>query len=156
LDFTTDDLSKKTTLEQTIRAFQSFGLSFSYDIFHEEFRVGDDALYRKIGKSIDNILVMLRRITNRKCNFDPGGEKSKTALITLCLVHAYNPVLDYLDRLKWDHQARVDTWLTTYYGVEDTPLNRAIGRKVLMAAVRRVREPGTKFDNVLILEGAQD
>jgi len=34
-----------------------------------------------------------------------------------------------------------------------TPLNRAIGRLVLIAACRRARQPGCKFDNITVLEG---
>jgi predicted P-loop ATPase len=50
---------------------------------------------------------------------------------------------------------RVDRWLITYAKADDTPLNRAIGRKVLIAAVRRARQPGFKFDYILVLEGEQ-
>jgi predicted P-loop ATPase len=45
--------------------------------------------------------------------------------------------------------------LIDYLGAEDTPLNRAIGRKMLTAAVRRVRCPGCKFDCVVVLEDKQ-
>jgi predicted P-loop ATPase len=45
--------------------------------------------------------------------------------------------------------------LSDYLGAEDTPLNRAIGRKMLTAAVRRVRHPGCKFDYVVVFEGKQ-
>ena len=41
-------------------------------------------------------------------------------------------------------------------GAEDNLLNRAIGRKMLIAAVRRVRQPGCKFDNIVIFEGPQE
>jgi predicted P-loop ATPase len=48
-------------------------------------------------------------------------------------------------------------------GAEDTPLNRAYGRKWLMAGVRRIMSPkvnqsispGVKFDYMLVLEGPQ-
>ena len=46
---------------------------------------------------------------------------------------------------------RLDTWLTTYAGAEDTPLNRAVGRLMLIAAVRRIRTPGVKFDEMVVL-----
>ena len=49
----------------------------------------------------------------------------------------------------------LDAWLCTYLGAEDAPENSTIGRKFLIAAVRRVRQPGCKFDNILVLEGAQ-
>ena len=56
---------------------------------------------------------------------------------------------------KWDKKPRLDTWLTIYAGVEDTPYTRSVGRKWLVAAVRRVRDPGCKFDPMLVLEGPQ-
>lgn len=67
----------------------------------------------------------------------------------------YHPVLEYLDSLDWDKVARVDTWLSVYLGVEDTPYGRAVGRLLLVAAVRRVRVPGCKFDSMPVLEGPQ-
>src|SRR5690606_5186613 len=63
------------------------------------------------------------------------------------------PVCEYLDSLDWDGTPRLSRWLTSYLGAEDTELNRAIGRLVLVAAVRRAREPGGKFDTIVVLEG---
>lgn len=69
--------------------------------------------------------------------------------------NSFNPLIDYLDGLTWDGEPRVDDWLITYLGAEPTPLNQAIGRIVLTAAVRRAKFPGTKFDTALVLEGVQ-
>jgi predicted P-loop ATPase len=98
---------------------------------------------------------MLRTMIVLRFKFDPGPEKIKAAVYRLCLGHAFNPVCDYLDRLEWDLKPRLDTWLSTYLGAADGPLNRAIGRKVLIAAVRRARVPGTKFDQIMVWEGPQ-
>ena len=68
---------------------------------------------------------------------------------------ADDTVRDYLDELQWDGVPRIDRWLIDYCRAADTPLVRAFARKVLIAAVRRVREPGCKFDFILILEGKQ-
>lgn len=67
----------------------------------------------------------------------------------------YHPVLDYLNGLSWDGVKRAETLLIDYMGAEDTPYTRAVTRKTLAAAVRRVKQPGVKFDNVLILVGKQ-
>ncbi len=67
---------------------------------------------------------------------------------------AFHPIRDYLDSLEWDGVARLDTWLTLL-GAEDTELNRAYGRKTLIGAVRRVRQPGAKHDTILVLQGPQ-
>ena len=64
-------------------------------------------------------------------------------------------MLAYLGGPKWDGALRLDKWLTTYFGAADTPLNNALGRKTLIAAVRRLRQPGVKFDQMLVLEGTQ-
>ena len=50
---------------------------------------------------------------------------------------------------------RVDQWLVTYAGAEDSNYTRAVGALVLIAAVRRVRQPGCKFDEMLVLEQPQ-
>jgi predicted P-loop ATPase len=64
-------------------------------------------------------------------------------------------VLDYLDGLKWDGKTRIDRWLTTYGGADDTPYVSAVGRIMLVAAARRVRRPGCKFDEMPTFESPQ-
>lgn len=71
------------------------------------------------------------------------------------LANRYHPVREWLAELEWDGKGRLDGWLVTYMGADDTPLNRAVGRLTLIAAVRRVMKPGTKFDTMLVLEGSQ-
>ena len=66
----------------------------------------------------------------------------------------FHPVKDYLAGLKWDGERRIDTWLTTYAGAKDSSYTRAVGAITLVAAVRRVRSPGCKFDEMLTLESA--
>ena len=54
-----------------------------------------------------------------------------------------------------DGTPRFDQWLVTYAGAADTDYVRAVGALPLLAAVRRVRVPGTKFDELLVLESPQ-
>ena len=67
----------------------------------------------------------------------------------------YHPVRDYLNRLTWDGKPRIDTWLCDYMQARDTPLFRAQGALFLIGAVKRVREPGCKFDYCLVLVGKE-
>jgi predicted P-loop ATPase len=67
----------------------------------------------------------------------------------------HHPIREYLDRLRRDGVNRIDGWMTTYLRAANTPLTAAMGRIVLVAAARRIRRPGTKFDCILVLEGAQ-
>lgn len=68
---------------------------------------------------------------------------------------AFHPVRDYIDKLKWDGQPRLSTWLSRYCGAIHTEYTSFVGRKTLIAAVSRVFRPGCKFDHVLVFEGDQ-
>lgn len=87
---------------------------------------------------------------------EPAKDKIADAVALIGERRAYHPVRDYLSSLRWDGVERLDGWLVNYAGADDTALNRAFGRKILSAAVRRVFHPGAKFDAMLVLEGAQD
>ncbi len=68
----------------------------------------------------------------------------------------FHPVREYLENLPdWDGECRVDTLLCRCLQADDTPYVRAVTRKFLAAAVARIFYPGTKFDCVLVLDGAQ-
>ncbi len=71
------------------------------------------------------------------------------------LKHEQHPVRAYFDSVSPDGVPRLDGLLPIYFGTEDTELMRAFGSKIMIAAVRRVLRPGTKFDQLLVLEGAQ-
>ena len=66
-----------------------------------------------------------------------------------------HPVREYLDSLKWDDKPRVENWLATYLGAEDSDYTRAVGKLFLVAAVRRARQSGVKFDPLIVLYGPQ-
>jgi predicted P-loop ATPase len=69
---------------------------------------------------------------------------------------AYNPLRDYLKGLCWDQVPRLDTWLQRYLGADGDPRYlRAVGRAFLIGAAKRGYFPGTKMDNVLVLEAGQ-
>ncbi len=82
--------------------------------------------------------------------------KIQTAITKAADDRSYHPVREYLDSLpEWDGVPRVDTLLIDYLGAEDTEYVRAVTRKTLCAAVSRVKNPGCKFDTVLVLCGPQ-
>lgn len=89
-----------------------------------------------------------------------GGVEFSTQTIwkAVDLVGASNrhhPVREHIKRLKWDGVPRLDNWLVDYCGVGDRPLHRQMGRKLVLAMIARIFDPGCKFDYVLILEGKQ-
>lgn len=69
---------------------------------------------------------------------------------------SYHPIRDYLNNLpEWDGVKRADTLLIDYLGALDNDYTRAVTRKTLCAAVKRVLQPGCKFDTMPVLNGPQ-
>jgi hypothetical protein len=129
-------------------ALSQLEIKFSHDIFHNKKIVVGDIAENISGELSDAICRALRDEIIARFRFDPGKENVQEAAERACEIHRFDPVCDYLDGLQWDGQKRLDTWVIRYLGAEDTPLNRAFGRKMLVAAVRRARQPGCKFDYV--------
>ena len=68
---------------------------------------------------------------------------------------SFHPVREWQDSLIWDKEERITKWLISYAGVEDSEYARAISAIFLVAAVKRIFEPGVKYDEMLVLEGDQ-
>lgn len=85
------------------------------------------------------------------------------AVKTVALDNMINPAQDYFSKLQWDGKNRLDKFLEYYFCAnpdktqpEDNPeYLSVIGKKWMVAAVKRVFEAGCKFDNMLVIEGDQ-
>jgi Virulence-associated protein E/Bifunctional DNA primase/polymerase, N-terminal/Primase C terminal 2 (PriCT-2) len=136
-------------------AIEALGVICRKDMFHEKMLVGGYPIQAWAGALSDDVVHMLRKIIKRQYGFDPGEKPTRDAAIQLCLENQFNPVTAYLDGLCWDGRERLGRWVVDYLGARDTPLNREFGRLMLIAAVRRARHPGAKFDQILVLEGVE-
>lgn len=77
------------------------------------------------------------------------------AILTTAALNPFHPVVDWLNGLRWDGVARLDNWICNAFDADKTDYHKAIASKFLIAGVRRVRNPGCKFDHMPIFEGAQ-
>lgn len=140
-------------------AIEKLGFDCRYDIFRDRYSIdGSDSLSTGLLSETqlsDAFGRQLRQMVRLQFKFDPGKDNAMEALHAACEAHSHHPVWDYLDRQTWDGKPRIDTWLIDYMGAEDTPLNRAMSRLTLIASVRRIRQPGTKYDLVTVLESPE-
>lgn len=103
----------------------------------------------------DSVRIPVRFEIEDRFRFLPSDKLFADVLLDTAYRNPVHPVLDWISTLPaWDQTPRLDTWLSRA-GAPDTPYVRSISRKVLIAAVRRVRKPGCKFDTMLILENEQ-
>jgi len=133
------------------RAQRALGIRCRYDVFHDKVLVESKGIKPRV--DLDHTVLALRSKIHKAYKFDPGSVNTRDAILQLALENEFDPVADYLDALDWDGAPRLERWAVTYLGADDTELNREFGRLALIAAVRRVRHPGTKFDQIIVLEG---
>ena len=82
-------------------------------------------------------------------------EIASQAVQTVAAERRVHPIRQYLDSLKWDGTPRLNRWLSTYLGVEESNYSYAVGSRWMLSAVARIYRPGVKADCCLILEGPQ-
>lgn len=107
------------------------------------------------GRDLNDIVEILSSAFARDLSFKATPAVIKRELLSIAHEQKYHPVIDYLDGLVWDGTPRIDKWLAQYCGANDNELNTEFGSKLLIAGVRRIKQPGVKFDTMLVLEGTQ-
>lgn len=138
----------------TLLALEREGITARYDEFNTVVSVTGlpDRYSVNLDDNGNNRLWIL---CEEKYGFRPNITHFTAWVADAAFQNSFHPVRDWLDTLEWDGVPRLDGWLTAYMNIEDTEFSRAVGNIVLTAGVRRVRQPGVKFDELLILEGAQ-
>jgi hypothetical protein len=138
--------------QPNIEAFlQRSGITVYKDAFARRYYVEGLEGFSELNDAAERELYMLAD----SVGLTPNKEYFRDAILVLAERNQRHPLKDWLDQLAWDGVPRLDNWLVDYAGAEDTPLVRQFGRLFLIAAVRRARKPGTKFDQMLVLEGPQ-
>lgn len=89
--------------------------------------------------------------------FEPSVNLISEAVLFLTYRNPFHPVKEWLESLPaWDGENRIDTWMKRLLGATGPePYLSAVSRKILVAMIARVFEPGTKFDYMPILIGDQ-
>jgi predicted P-loop ATPase len=144
-------------------AIEALGIECSHNIFHEKILIGlrgnqfRHELKSFVGELSDDVIIRLRQLTSDLFQWDPEDKATRDAVLSMAQEHRFNPVADMLDKAQaeWDEVKRLDRAAVDYFCTEDTKFNRAAIRKTLIAAVRRVRRPGCKFDTIPVLESPE-
>ena len=141
-----------------LRAIEAGNLEVGFDVIAQRASLRAEHLpwVTDVGRELnDDLIRIVREWVMHQFGFEPGREDLSDVLLAMATKNPFNPIVDYLDALEWDRTERVDALFPRYFGAADGAYERAVGRKLMVAAVRRARQPGAKFDTVPILEGKQ-
>lgn len=85
-----------------------------------------------------------------------GAKKAdiEDGILYLCALNPYDPVLEYLKDLEWDGIPRIEE-IYNALGAEKTPTTQLFLKSWILGMVKRLLEPGSKYDYVIVLEGEQ-
>lgn len=105
----------------------------------------------------DNDTKQIRLLIEKMTGYVPQFFALEAAIVEAARANKRNLVKERIEAQQWDGKHRLDTLFIDCLGVDDDPSGyaRAITRKWLAGAVKRVYEPGCQFDIVPMLTGEQ-
>ena len=92
------------------------------------------------------------------CDRYYGISNRKVVEETVSLIsgeNRYHPIRDFLNGLHWDCKSRIWEAMHRFLGAEESEMNYDLLLLYMLGAISRVMHPGTKFDYMLCLVGAQ-
>jgi len=130
------------------------GMTVAYDTFRDEIMYSEDDGENWLSfKDADYTRL---RIALERCGFQPPSkDATRDAVLLVAEQQAFDSAQVWLSRLQWDGVPRIERFLSTHFGGEDTPYTRAVGRYIWTALAGRIIEPGCKADMAPILVGRQ-
>lgn len=131
-----------------------FSGRFRYDSFKNTLEMRDGDTWREF-ETTDAIVVQTKISITYSFFQKVGKDMVFDAIMKVMKAHTFDSASEFLVSLVWDSVPRLDTWLTHTYGVPENEYHRAVGANWIKGLVKRIIQPGSKFDYVLVLEGPQ-
>lgn len=153
--------SKQVTVNNFVNAFKSDPLLnglLAYDMLKETIvftRPSFTAKGSKKGDLVNDTDISIIKGRIERMHGIYNDAKLNDAIEQVSSDNAFHPIKLYLESLTWDGVPRIDSFLVDYMGAEDNAYTREAFRKMLLAAVTRIYEPGRKFDTALVFYSEQ-
>lgn len=156
------DLDKRGNIKSTARNIRiilqcapELAGKLWYNSFSREYIISGDLPWPRDREPVTDADMSNLRVWLEERFGVTGKDKIDDAFVAVCTEHRRNPVRDYFNSLRWDGNNRLDRLIIDYVGAIDNELTRLMTRKHFTAAVKRVFEPGCKYDYCLILKGTE-
>jgi len=128
-----------------------------FNLFTNSIEFKDRAPWHTVDKLgwTDEDAIQYKAWLSDEQSFEMNTAYIHEAALAVASRNSYHPIKNYIESLEWDGKERLGNWLSEYCATPENNYTKAIGEKVLLAALARLYKPGTKFDHVLVLEGKQ-
>jgi len=128
---------------------------FFFNLFSKKIEIKGDCPWGGQGDLTDSDLIQMKYYLSVVHEKEYPVQTINEALLIQAMEQTYHPIKDYLCELKWDGVSRLRDWMVEICGVQRNQYVEDISEIILCAAVRRIYNPGCKFDYMAILEGSQ-
>ena len=116
---------------------------------------GDKQEEKEIRKWNDHLTNLLGVEIEREFGIKYSKNRMDDAITFIAHKRAINLPAMYMKSLAYDGESYISKLLHKYLGAEDTKLNAWIMEHMLVGMVKRVFNPGCKFDELMVLTGIQ-
>lgn len=115
------------------------------NIKENQIRLWDDSLNNRLGLEIE-----------KHFGINYNANKMWEAIRFVAHQYEVSPPKQYLQNLKWNGDKNaIRKLLPKYLGADDTELNNWIMEHMILGMIKRIFNPGSKFDEMIVLVGGQ-
>ncbi len=158
------EYTKNSALRKTVKNFRLIIENepllkgkLRYDIFSMQLKVGGQLPWRVNGnmenwsdKDDTGLLEFIETYYDLKSKPDMDAALQNTFESS-----GYHPIKEYIEGIPWDGEKRAETMFIDYLGAEDNEYSKLVSLKILTGAIKRIYEPGCKFELIPVLSGSQ-
>lgn len=158
--FILNDRKEKVFIQNTenicriLRKHNEFVGRFRYDEFKNCYEMKVSNRWRMLEDN-DAVDIQTRLSVLFPFLLKVGKELARDAVMKVCMEYRFDSAADYIKSIKWDGIARLDNWLYDTCKVSKDIYHVAVASNFIKGMIKRIVEPGCKFDYVLVLEGPQ-
>lgn len=116
---------------------------------------GEKQKENEIRKWSDHLTNLLGVEIEREFGIKYSKNRMDDAITFIAHKRSINLPAMYMKSLAYDGESYISKLLPKYLGAEDTKLNAWIMKHMLVGMVKRVFNPGCKFDELMVLTGIQ-
>ena len=152
LEIAIDEKGKPINSLQNIEKMVLSTIPIAYNELTQTIEVIFDGEKKVYGSDEESLL---RMEIEKRFNLKVKPVDLNTAVVCASYKFKYHPIKTKILSEDWDGIPRAESFFIDVLGVENNVYNRECTRKWLLAGIYRLFEPGTKFDEMLIIHGEQ-